>query len=80
VTPRTGSGQHQRDREVHEQRMKFADERHKGLISAVTCWDSFRFAYTDQTDGGYIPTVVVMWSGNKADDDGVLRAGDASIL
>jgi hypothetical protein len=60
--------------------MKCADDGHKRLMSAVTRRDSFRFAYTDQRDGGSIPQVVAMWSGNRPDAERVLGAGDAAIL
>jgi RNA polymerase sigma factor (sigma-70 family) len=52
--------------------MKIGDERHKRLISAVTRWDSSRFAYTDPRNGRYIPHGVPDVAGNKPGADGVL--------
>ena len=75
-----GGRQHQGNRKMHEQWMKFADERHERPAVCCPALGSSRLAYTDRGAGGYIPRVVSMRFGNKPAADGVLGSDDASIL
>ena len=74
-----GSRQHQGNRKMHEQRMKFAEERHKRLMFEVPRQGSPCFVYRDRGGGGYIPRVVPLWSWNKPAGDWSLGPRSSAI-